>query len=50
MLNAAVRLAEETHVADEGGAPPLVWGAGAFLIFLALLTITLVFGGGRPHS
>lgn len=43
-----------TWLAAETQAEPAVsaemWGGGAMIIFLLLLTITLVFGKGRPHT
>ncbi len=47
-MNTVVLLAEEAH-GDEG-FPAIGWGIGAFIILLLMLTITLVFGKGRPHS
>lgn len=41
-------LAEQAHA--EEGVPALVWGGGAFVILVTLLTITLMFGKGRPHA
>jgi len=29
------------------GAPPIVWGIGAMVIFMIMLAITLSFGKGR---
>lgn len=48
-MDTVVRLAEEVH-AEEGGVPPIVWGAGAFGVLVLLLFITLIFGRGRPHA
>lgn len=46
-LTSLVTTAAATH---EASVPPLVVGAGALGILLAVLGILLVFGGGREHS
>jgi hypothetical protein len=46
-MYAFVPLAAE--VADEG-TPGWVFGAVALAILVGLLTITLVYGSGRPHT
>ncbi|WP_158542837.1 hypothetical protein [Phytoactinopolyspora halophila] len=47
-MQKVVLLADEVH-GDEGGFPAEGWGIGVFLILMMLLTVTLVFGKGRPH-
>ena len=42
-LSTAVIATEHVDI----GAPPIVWGGGALLIFMILLGITLALGKGR---
>ncbi|WP_174255966.1 hypothetical protein [Phytoactinopolyspora mesophila] len=48
-MEKVVLLADEAH-ANGDGFPAEGWGIGAFVILLALLAVTLVFGKGRPHA
>lgn len=41
--SAALVAAEHVDI----GAPPIVWGVGAFVLLMAMLAITLAFGRGR---
>lgn len=43
-----VVLAQAEHT--ELPVPPVVIGAGAFILLLLLLAFTLAFGKGRPHA
>jgi hypothetical protein len=39
-----------SEVVNELAVEPIWFGVGAFVLLMALLAVTLVFGKGRPHA
>ena len=49
-MHLAIAFAEEGEQLRDIGAPPILYGLGAFVLLMVLLAVTLAFGKGRPHS
>ena len=49
-MQLSILLAETAGETTELPADPMVFGGGAFLVFMALIVGLLMFGKGRPHS